>query len=501
MSNTIVAVSIVVIALTLVTMDLTEGVLRKTFWLSLFTLALGVGASVAMIHPLVGLIVNIGIIFYVVYQGMHNYKTPVYFPFLLAYIFMLMSAPVDFKGLPLRMLSIVVGCVYILLVQLVLNKNRFNKTIFGTRKAMIYNITKQVDSLLEGDYKDTFNIEMDTLVDVIIKAIYDTRLKNNHITSKNKGNLELTLAKQRLGRVLHNFSEKESLTEEEKNALIQIREISNLLDEYFYSHVEKATTKEKIDEMIKQLNGKSRDKRIKEVVEIIKSLPYCLRLIEGKEEDSFETRELTLKEGFKRIDRYTAVFNFALKMSLAISIIIFLVDIFNITYGRWIIFPMISIIQPYYDGTGKKAMDRMIGTVLGIILFTILFSIVTDNGIRMNLIILIAYVNLFMKKYHISTSLVAISALGSAAMGGAGIEILGFRILFTLVGCMIAMLINKYVLHYTLEDSMEDLVMEHKRGIKQLKSLNRTLLNERKRYNLILKTKLMEHKINQYRRA
>ncbi|MEG0153246.1 MAG: FUSC family protein [Cellulosilyticaceae bacterium] len=466
----------------------------------MFTLVLGIGASVATIHPMVGLIINVAIIFCIVYQGMHNYKMPIYFPFLLTYIFMIMSAPTDFKGLPLRMGSIVIGCLYIALIQLVFNRNRLNKTILGTRKAMIANIARQVDSLLENDYKPTLNIEMDALVDTMAKAIYDTRLKSKHITSANKGNLELAMAKQQLGRVLHNFSEKEALTEEEKELLVGIREITHLLDEYFYSDVEKNKTQQKIDEVIQKLNVKISDKRIKEVVQTLKSFPDYLEMIEDKKEHVLNTQKLTLKNGLKRIDRDTATFKFAIKMALAISLVIFLVDSFHITYGRWIVFPMIAIIQPHYDGTVKKAIDRIIGTVIGIVLFTILFSIVKDNSVRMNLVILLAYINLFMKKYHISTSLVAVSALGGATMGGAGIEILAFRILFTIIGCAIALIINRYILYYTLEDFMKDLAMEYTKDVKELKLLNHTIQDEYKKYNIILKAKLMEYKINQYRR-
>ena len=51
-----------------------------------------------------------------------------------------------------------------------------------------------------------------------------------------------------------------------------------------------------------------------------------------------------------------------------------------------------------------------------------------------------------------SSIIVAISALGASALGEGGIEILFFRILFTVVGCCLAMLVNKYILHYRIHD-------------------------------------------------
>ncbi|MEG0306995.1 MAG: FUSC family protein [Clostridium sp.] len=498
MSNSIVAVSIVVIALTLVSIDLTEGVVKKTFWLSMVTLILGVGASVANVNPVVGLLVNVSIIFCVVYQGIHNYKPHMYFPFILAYIFMILSVPANFQELPIRMISIVVGCIYILLIQLVLNRNRFNKTMLGTKKAIIFNIINQVDSLIEEEYDSNLNTEIDALVDVSVKAIYDTRLKSKFITSENKGKLDLVLALQKLGRAISKAFNTKLLEEDEKKFLVKSKDILKLLDDYFYSDIDKNTVKKQINLCVKELNMGIENKNIREIAQIIEDIPKYLDVIESKDDKSRWNKDLAIKNSLKGIDTNTIAFRYAIKLSISIGIAIFLIDVCDLTYGRWIIFPMISVIQPYYDGTVKKAFERIIGTVLGIILFTVLFTFVTDNTIRLNIIIFLAYINLFMKKYHISTSLVAVSALGSVAMGGAGVEILGFRIGFTIAGCVIAIIINKYILHYTLEDYKTDLTIEYMDDMKELKDLDSTLQNEDKRYNLILKTKLMEYKIAQH---
>lgn len=60
-----------------------------------------------------------------------------------------------------------------------------------------------------------------------------------------------------------------------------------------------------------------------------------------------------------------------------------------------------------------------------------------------------------------SSIIVAISALGASALGGGVIEILFFRIFFTVVGCCLAMLVNKYILHYRIHDSLKDLREEY----------------------------------------
>lgn len=497
MSNTMIAVSIVVIALMLASIDLKEDIFIKTFWVSMAIVILGAGASIALINPVVGLAVNLAIIFFIVYYTMDNYKSPMYFPFILSYLFMLMSSPATLKDLPLRLVSIVVGSIYILLVQLVLNKNRFNKTVFGTRKGIIFNISQQIENVLQGHYNENLNLEIDALVNTKVKAIYDTRLKYKYITRENKGNLDLCLGLQDLNRTLITFKNKSQLDNEEKDFLLEIKSMMKSLDKYFNGKENKMSIEE-IDLHIKKIYKDTKNKDIIKVSETIKNFTGYLESIKEDNNEVLSKKEPLLPNALKKIDINSLSFKFALKLSISVSITIFLVTIFNLKYGRWIIFPMISIIQPYYDSTGTKALNRIIGTALGIIMFTIIFVVVKDNTVRMNITILAAYINIFVTKYHYSTAIVAISALGSVAMSGGGIEILFNRILFTVIGCGIAMLINKYVLHYRMSDAIEDLTMDYKMNLKAIKAMKRNKENEVRRYNLILDTKLMEYKIGLY---
>lgn len=494
-SNTIVAVCIVVIALTLVMIDMREDIFRKTFLISGAIAILGVGASFASMNPIMGLVLNIIILFAIVHQTVDNYKAPMYFPFVLSYVFMLMSAPVTYKELPLRVVSIIIGSVYVLLAQLVLNRNRFEKTISGTRQGIILNIKQQIDNILDSKYDDTINSKVDGLVNTTVKAIYDTKSKKKYITEKNKGNLDIALILHKLNKQLITFENKASLRDDERKQFIKIKEILDLVNKFFENNFRKDKVIEDIDLIITGFSSHSQDDNL---ISIINELPKYLKLTQEHTDKSLWKNDSIIKNAFKQIDIKSLAFKFALKMSISVSVIIFLIDTFNIEYGRWIIFPMIAIIQPYYDVAFKKAINRIVGTILGIILFTVIFTIIKDSGMRLNCTIFVAYIGVFITKYQYSTSLVAISALGASALGGGGIEILFYRILFTLLGCAIAMIVNKYILHYRVAHSLEDLIVEYNKEIAELEGIDKVQENENRIYNLILNTKLMEYKINLY---
>lgn len=493
-----IAVCIVVIALVLVSIDLSEDIFRKTFLVSIVIVMLGIGASISASNAIVGLVVNIILIFTVTYQTVDNYKTPMYFPFIISYIFMLMSSPSTLTDLPLRVISIIVGSVYVLLVQLVLNKDRFNKTIVGTRGGIIFNLENQIDNILEDNYNESINTEVDTLVNTSIKAIHDSKSKAKYITEKNKGLLEITLFMQNLSASLLYFRDKNLLNDEEKYFLLQIKSILKLINKYFHKHEEKNIILEEIKLAIKDFNKNIKNENLQVIVKTFNKLISYLELTDKHTDKTIWKKEKITNNFLKRIDKNSLAFKFALKLSLSLSITIFLIAIFHLTYGRWIIFTMLSIIQPHYDGTSKKALHRLVGTFLGIIIFTILFSIVKDNTIRLNITLVSAYIGLFVKDYKYSTSIVAISALGSVAMGGASIEILAFRLLFTFIGCVLAMLINRYVLHYKELDSIEDLTLLYEKDINKLETINSMEENENKRYNLIINTKLIQYKLALY---
>lgn len=56
---------------------------------------------------------------------------------------------------------------------------------------------------------------------------------------------------------------------------------------------------------------------------------------------------------------------FALRTAIASTVALFIYKWFHIDHGYWLPFSVMIIIQPYFNATYKKAMDRVIGTLLG----------------------------------------------------------------------------------------------------------------------------------------
>lgn len=492
MSNTMVAVCIVVIALTLVSIDMREDIVRKVSLICMAIIILCVGATIAATNPYIGFVINIIMLFGIVYQTMNNYSAPMYFPFALSYIFMLMSSPATFNELPWRLFSVIVGSIYILLVQLVLNKNRYEKTIFGTSQGILGCIKSQINNIVKGSYDNNLDNQVHNLVNIIVKAINDSKSRKKYLTNSNKGILEITLLLENISKYLEKYKNSSTLTLEENHELLEILDLISLIERYYSSQFKnKDVILKDIELLMDRLNGVY----CNELKGIINKLPHYLEMTKMDTHKSRWDSELVLKNAIKKIDPSLYEFKFALKLSITISVVVFLVDILNIEYGRWIVFPMLAIIQPYYDNTLVKAKHRILGTLMGMVLFTILFSVIKDPTARLNTTIIAAYIGVFVTKYQYSTSIVAISALGASAIRGAGIEILIFRLLFTLLGCLISMIVNKYILHYKFKDSIIDLKLEYNNVVSELKEAEGDLSDDNNKYSLLIKKSLIEHKI------
>lgn len=79
---------------------------------------------------------------------------------------------------------------------------------------------------------------------------------------------------------------------------------------------------------------------------------------------------------------------YALRSAIAATIAMAIYKYFNIDHGYWLPFSVMIIIQPYFGATFKKAMDRVVGTLLGGISGSLLLHI--PGGLHIKELILFA---------------------------------------------------------------------------------------------------------------
>ncbi|WP_052356568.1 hypothetical protein [Faecalimicrobium dakarense] len=124
--NTLIGVTVITATLMFLERDLTSTLLSNFFKILSINLILGSLAFFASQNIWIGLICNFLALFMVGYFFNYELRKPMYVPFGLQYLFMV-STPINLEQLPMRFMSLVFGAAFVILVQLILNKNKLQK--------------------------------------------------------------------------------------------------------------------------------------------------------------------------------------------------------------------------------------------------------------------------------------------------------------------------------------------------------------------------------------
>lgn len=164
---------------------------------------------------------------------------------------------------------------------------------------------------------------------------------------------------------------------------------------------------------------------------------YYLTHRKAEEED-----RRTIKDMLSNIDIHSLQTNFSLRMAIGITIAIFIGTIFDFTKGMWITSTVLSLTQPYYNDIKEKIGQRLVGTVIGAIIFIILFNFLIPKFLDSIVLLVIGYIYSFIKPYKIQMIFVTLNSLAAAMILFDSTISVPMRIFFVVIGIVIAVLVN-----------------------------------------------------------
>lgn len=138
-------------------------------------------------------------------------------------------------------------------------------------------------------------------------------------------------------------------------------------------------------------------------------------------------------------------FSYALRVAFGLAFGVFVFKFFNIDHGYWIPLTMMIVIQPYYGATLKKGIERMTGTVAGIVLGGLILLLPLSH--EASVIILIVdsfFVAYFLRNnYKVGVFFVTIMMVLLMQISQQGTwQLIGWRILSTLIGAVLALVVG-----------------------------------------------------------
>lgn len=441
-ANKMVGIVVLIIGLVISEKDLTQNLKVLTVQLVIINLFMGIASYFANLNPFLGLLFNIPFIFYVTYMMVAGNKKPYHFPFILGYLFLLLTSPItNIVDLPGRLIALIAGSLMIVGLQYLFNKDTYKKILKAENEQVLNILEKRLNRILNYDLADhPEEIEaLENSMQRFMKVTYERRNFKSTLTQESMHRVTemITLEKiyHLLGRLGIDY--KENMIE--KNFLDDLKQLINDLKNNDFSCGTKLL--KKWDEQV--LTGSEFE------------LKQAIYILKASENNDYPLRKENLLKQMMHIDKESLAYKFALRLTILLTIGIFITGYFNLEYGRWLCFTILALVQPRYEESNKKTWMRFVGTGIGVVIFLILFNIFTNQTARTMIVLCSSYIGMYINRYDLKMIVTTVQALGAAIIGTTGAIVIQNRIYLVLLGGVIAYLGNKYL--FTIREQQEKL--------------------------------------------
>ncbi|XZM23896.1 FUSC family protein [Clostridium perfringens] len=462
--NTIIGLIIAMASYAFLRLDLTSYPIYKSMIFLILNLFLAISAYISAINPFVGLIINFLILFTVSFIYTTEFKNVISYIFLLLYVYM-WEYPISLDELPRRLVAMGVGVFIIIGIHILFNRRNFKKNSNSIIIRSIRNIQKEICHIINESYREKENIYIDSELRKLLILIEGRN--NNKFIENNKDDIyfNIVLILERINSIINKVGKVNSKSKVIIEYLNSLNHDLENITLFLEGKVE-CINEEKDDlgkeSMINSLAEKEYT-FLEECTELIRLLEKNINnLYEYNRKKSrkrikvkFNLKELLIgNSSLKMKDLRVA---YSLKLAIAVSLIMFIVDLFKIPQGRWIVTSVYVVIQPYKEETLTKAIKRFKGTIIGVIIYISIFTFF-PHIIPLELLLLILMFLYFVQKDYdkkvVCTALMTLSfGLSRSTVG----YLAFYRFLFVIIGIVIALGVNKLIFPQSIKNSIYDL--------------------------------------------
>ena len=469
---------------------------------TIYTLAIGILPSIVNLNIYTGFFINFISIFLILYMLVYSLKTTIYVPFLLGYTFFLTS-PTTGREMNLRLIGLIIVAVSSVIFQIILFKFQGINLAFTNMSKSLSLMNSLLESkLTNGDFASAkLKLEKHNLC--WNKDILENKQNVFYLNKEESIQLNLITAIRALKFKVERFSHTHDFDLKEAETLItNIANFSKgkykrylLIEDFSYFNHKYCKSANLSDDIYE----------IKESLNIILTIVINLYDIQKgtiKVSRRSKLRDyITLERNlFRDFRRGSSRFTFSFRTALLLSITYFFIQLIHIELGKWMLYTIVSISQPYYDVTKQKAFGRLRGTIIGAIIFTILNIIFTGFYARLVIIFIAIYFVIAFVDYSKRIFAATIMSLTIVSISEKHMLIMTWdRFYFVMLGVIIVLIGSRLVLPYKLETEIYDLTnVYYETCNKAIKSLLQIYDDEEKMQdisNLILKANNIEAKI------
>ncbi|UBK66641.1 FUSC family protein [Clostridium perfringens] len=504
--NTVIGLIIAMASYAFLRLDLTSYPIYKSMIFLILNLFLAISAYISAINPFVGLIINFLILFTVSFIYTTEFKNVISYIFLLLYVYM-WEYPISLDELPRRLVAMGVGVFIIIGIHILFNRRNFKKNSNNIIIRSIRNIQKEICHIINESYRERENIYIDSELRKLLILIEGRN--NNKFIENHKDDIyfNIVLILERINSIINKVGK---VNNKSKDVIDYLNSLNHDLENItlFLKRKVECINEEKDDLNKSYMINNWAEKEyafLGECTELIRLLEKNINnLYEYNRKKSrkriklkFNLKELLIGNSSLKMKNLRVAYS--LKLAIAVSLIMFIVDLFKIHQGRWIVTSVYVVIQPYEEETLTKAIKRFKGTIIGVIIYISIFTFF-PHIIPLELLLLILMFLYFVQKDYekkvVCTALMALSfGLSRSTVG----YLAFYRFFFVIIGIVIALGVNKLIFPQSIKNSIYDLKERYLELTSKLLCELKSILYEEK-YNentikLLLDCNLIESKL------
>lgn len=509
--NTVIGLIIAMASYAFLRLDLTSYPIYKSMIFLILNLFLAISAYISAINPFVGLIINFLILFTVSFIYTTEFKNVISYIFLLLYVYM-WEYPISLDELPRRLVAMGVGVFIIIGIHILFNRRNFRRNSNNIIIKSIRNIQKEIYHIINESYEEKENIYIDSELRKLLVLINGRN--NNKFIGNNKDDIyfNIVLILERINSIINKVGKVNSKS---KDVIDYLNSLNHDLENItlFLERKVECINEEKDDLSKPSTINNWTEKEyafLEECTELIRLLEkninnlyeYSRKKPRKRIKVKFNLKELLIGNSSLKMKHLRVAYS--LKLAIAVSLIMFIVDLFKIPQGRWIVTSVYVVIQPYEEETLTKAIKRFKGTIIGVIIYISIFTFF-PHIIPLELLLLILMFFYFVQKDYdkkvVCTALMTLSfGLSRSTVGSLAF----YRFLFVIIGIVIALGVNKIIFPQSVKNSIYDLKERYlELTNKLLYELKSILYEEKYNENTIkllldcnlIESKLMENKL------
>ncbi|MGL4654853.1 MAG: FUSC family protein [Sarcina sp.] len=462
-NNNVMGILVVLFVLMLLGKDLTGNPYRNVAKLSILGVGSVVCSYLANINIFLGLIINLIWVFILIYTNVFNLKIPMYYSFLLTYL-MLLTFKTDRHEIIPRAIALIFAGLLTIIVQMMMRKKKLKNNRRPNLLRSLRVLDKELDKMV--NHKDIKDEE---------EQFYDSmKIWNSNILERRQNNFYFTASENRqsvqmanLEKLQKEILELYKLFKKDESYGVVLVSLRLVINEIIKSITHKASI-EDVEERLEQYLENSKDKinnyHVYTVSETMKGLLELVKNRKFETEDSKILREKpTLLKLIKySFDRDSLRFTFAIRMAILIAGAYFIVTGLKLEYGKWVLFTLMAVCQPYDSTTEKMGKDRILGTAIGAFIIFVVFTLVQSFAIRIGILGIGFYMFISAKNSIIKGTGTTMFALSIAELtvkaGFDTMVITGDRVMYTIIGFIVAIIGSKIILHYDIRRETKSLV-------------------------------------------